>query len=131
MQMNQGAAEIVFLALTCVVVTYIPSSRLLAMTFNTAVSVMGLCLVWKLDHDNKVGREFGLTLTVIYAINIPIILSVVTSNVVGFSKKSVISALVFIAYCVGNIVGPQFYLPSEEPAYPVSPAQLSPLLTAD
>jgi hypothetical protein len=62
----------------------------------------------------------GLTLAVVYAINLPISLSIVTSNVAGFSKKSVVSALVFVSYCVGNMVGPQFFLTSEEPSYPVS-----------
>lgn len=89
------------------------------MILNTVISVVGLILIWKLDPAEQVGRMFGLTLAVVYAINLPISLSVVTSNIAGFSKKSVTSALLFIAYCVGNMVGPQFFLASEEPSYPV------------
>ena len=37
------------------------------------------------------------------------------------TKKSTVSAMLFIAYCIGNIVGPQFYLASEEPTYDVCP----------
>lgn len=120
MQMPQGAAEIVFLAITSLIATFIPSSRIIGMILNTCVSVVGMLLIWKLDPAEQVGRMVGLTLGIVYAINIPISLSIVTSNVAGFSKKSVTSALVFIGYCVGNIVGPQFFLASEEPSYPVS-----------
>jgi hypothetical protein len=129
MQMPQGAAQIVFLLITSIVATFIPSSRILGMCLNTVVSIVGLILIWKLDPDDQVGRMVGLTLAVVYAINLPISLSIVTSNVAGFSKKSVVSSLLFIAYCVGNIVGPQFFLASEEPSYPVSdhsiPAKIS------
>lgn len=90
------------------------------MILNTVISIIGLILIWKLEPNDQAGRMIGLTLAVVYAINLPISLSLVTSNVSGFSKKSVVSSLLFIAYCVGNIVGPQFFLASEEPSYPVS-----------
>jgi hypothetical protein len=120
MQMPQGGAQIVFLLITSIATTFIPSSRILGMILNTIVSIVGLILIWKLDPNDQVGRMVGLTLAVVYAINLPISLSIVTSNVAGFSKKSVVSSLLFIAYCIGNIVGPQFFLASEEPSYPVS-----------
>ncbi|KAJ5835330.1 hypothetical protein N7447_001356 [Penicillium robsamsonii] len=118
MQMPQGAAQIVFLLITSITVTFIPSSRILGMCLITIISIIGLILIWKLDPDDQVGRMVGLTLAVVYAINFPMSLSIITSNVAGFSKKSVVSSLLFIAYCVGNIVGPQFFLASEEPSYP-------------
>ncbi|KAJ5281964.1 hypothetical protein N7478_007336 [Penicillium angulare] len=118
MQMPQGGAQIVFLVLTSIACTFIPHSRIIAMILNTIVSVIGLILIWKLNPEEQVGRMVGLTLAVVYAINLPISLSVVTSNIAGFSKKSVASALLFIAYCVGNVIGPQFFLASEEPSYP-------------
>lgn len=120
MQMPQGAAQIVFLLITSITATFVPSSRILGMCLNTVISIVGLILIWKLNPDDQAGRMVGLTLAVVYAINLPISLSIVTSNVAGFSKKSVVSSLLFIAYCVGNIVGPQFFLASEEPSYPVS-----------
>lgn len=120
MQMPQGGAQIIFLLITSITATFISSSRILGMIFNTIVSIVGLILIWKLDPKDQIGRMVGLTLAVVYAINLPISLSIVTSNVAGFSKKSVVSSLLFIAYCVGNIAGPQFFLASEEPSYPVS-----------
>ncbi|KAJ5301611.1 hypothetical protein N7508_006474 [Penicillium antarcticum] len=118
MQMPQGGAQIVFLITTSTIATFIPSSRILGMILNVIVAVIGTLLIWKLNDDNLAGRMVGLTLSCVFAINLPISLSIVTSNVAGFSKKSVTGSLIFIAYCVGNIVGPQFFLSSEEPAYP-------------
>jgi len=121
MQMPMGAAQIVFLVITSGVATYVKSTRIAMMMFTTSLSMMGMILIWKLDADNKAGRLTGLTFGGVFAVNIPLSLSLVSSNVAGFTKRSVISALIFVAYCVGNIVGPQFYLASEEPDYPVSP----------
>ncbi|GAB1199404.1 hypothetical protein APSETT444_008752 [Aspergillus pseudonomiae] len=118
MQMPLGAAQIVFLVITAGVATVIPNTRILMMIFNTTVSLVGMVLVWKLDEDNQKGRLTGLALGAVFAVNIPLALSIISSNVAGFTKRSTTSALMFVAYCVGNIVGPQFFLASEEPHYP-------------
>jgi hypothetical protein len=123
--MPLGGAEIVFILLSAAITTFIPSSRILCMTFNILISMLGMLLVWKLDPDNAAGLEVGLTLSVVYAVNLPISLSIISSNVAGFSKKSVVTASVFVAYCAGNIVGPQLFLASEAPSYPVSVYALS------
>lgn len=61
LQMPLGGAEIVFLLICSAVATFIPSTRILCMVFNTLVAMMGMILVWKLDHDNAAGRMVGLT----------------------------------------------------------------------
>jgi MFS family permease len=119
-QMPIGGAQLVFLVLTSGIATFVRSTRILMMILNTAVSMTGMIMIWKLDDDNRAGKMVGLCFGAVFAANIPLALSLITSNVAGFTKKSVISALVFIAYCVGNIVGPQFFLASEDPHYPVS-----------
>ena len=118
--MPLGAAQIVFMVATTVFTTYVPRTRVIMMMINTATSMIGMILVWKLDENNKVGRLVGISLGAVFAANIPLSLSLVRSNVAGLTKRSTVSALLFISYCVGNIVGPQFFLSSEEPSYPVS-----------
>jgi hypothetical protein len=90
------------------------------MILNTAISVIGMLLIWKLDDTNRAGKMTGLCLGSVFAANIPLSLSLISSNVAGFTKKSTVSSLMFAAYCIGNIVGPQFFIPSEEPSYQVS-----------
>jgi hypothetical protein len=119
-QMPLGAAQLVFLLLTSGFATYVKQSRIFMMMLNAFVSVIGMILIWKLDSHNRAGRMTGLCLGAVFAANIPLSLSLISSNVAGFTKKSTVSALMFVAYCVGNIVGPQFFIPSEKPGYPVS-----------
>lgn len=120
LQMPIGAVQIIFLVTMSPIASFVPSSRILCMIFTTLVSMLGMLLVWKLDPNNVAGRVVGLSLSVAYVVNIPLALSLVTSNVAGFTKKSVTSASVFVGYCVGNIVGPQLFIATEAPHYPVS-----------
>lgn len=119
-QMPIGAAQLVYIVLTSGVASAVSSSRLFMMMLNAVLSMVGLILIWKLDDENRAGKMAGLCLQTAFVANIPLSLSIISSNVAGFTKKSTVSALMFVAYCVGNIVGPQFFIPSEEPAYPVS-----------
>ncbi|KAI9372628.1 hypothetical protein BJX61DRAFT_542567 [Aspergillus egyptiacus] len=118
MQMPMGAAQVVFLFLSAAIATLVPHTRILTMIANVVVSMVGMLLVWQLDKNDQTGRMTGLTLGAVFAVNIPISLSLISSNVAGFTKRSVTSALMFVAYCVVNIVGPQLFLDSEEPGYP-------------
>ena len=40
-------------------------------------------------------------------------LTMVSSNVAGYTKKTTVAALYLIAYCVGNIIGPQIFDPKD------------------
>lgn len=93
MQMPLGAAQIVFLTITTAVATYVPRTRIIMMIFNTVTSLLGMLLVWQLDEDNRKGRLTGLSLGAVFAVNIPLSLSIISSNVAGFTKRSVTSAL--------------------------------------
>lgn len=115
-----GGVEIIFILAIAPIATFVRSSRIICMIFNTLVSLVGMLLVWKLNPNDVAGRVAGLALSVAYVTNIPISLSIITSNVAGFTKKSVTSAMLFVGYCVGNIVGPQMFYSSEAPVYQVS-----------
>ncbi|KAJ5388899.1 hypothetical protein N7509_011440 [Penicillium cosmopolitanum] len=116
-QMPIGAAQLVFLVLTSGFATLVRQTRIFMMILNTTVSMIGMILIWKLGADNQAGKMTGLCLGAVFAANIPLSLSLISSNVAGFTKKSTVSALMFAAYCIGNIVGPQFFLPKEKPVY--------------
>ncbi len=115
-----GLAQIVFLLITTGIASFVPRTRIAMMITNTTASLIGMIMVWKLNESEKVARLTGLALGIVFAVNIPLSLSLISSNVAGFTKRSVTGALMFVAYCVGNIVGPQFYFASEAPHYPVS-----------
>lgn len=90
------------------------------MTSLTIISMIGMVMMFALDNSQRNGKLGGFCLALAFAANQPLGLSLVASNVAGFSKKATVNAMMFVAYCIGNIVGPQFFSPSEAPAYPVS-----------
>lgn len=38
----------------------------------------------------------------------------------GYTKRVTSTALVFLAYCIGNIIGPHAFLSAEAPVYPTA-----------
>ncbi|KIW78629.1 hypothetical protein Z517_08467 [Fonsecaea pedrosoi CBS 271.37] len=114
-QMPIGVAQLVFLLLTSSLATILPSARLVLMIFNTLSSMVGMIMVY--ECKSRAARMTGLCLGSVFAANIPLSLSLISSNVGGFTKRSVTSATLFVAYCVGNIVGPQFFQTSQAPRY--------------
>ncbi|PBK79473.1 MFS general substrate transporter [Armillaria gallica] len=48
---------------------------------------------------------------------LPLSMSLMSANYKGVTKKMTMTALLFIAYCTGNIAGPQFFKSSESPHY--------------
>jgi len=44
----------------------------------------------------------------------------ISANMSGFTKKQFANSLAFIAYGVGNIVGPQFVIQSQAPEFPTA-----------
>ncbi|KAL4907220.1 hypothetical protein BDW74DRAFT_189742 [Aspergillus multicolor] len=118
MQMPSGASQLVFIFLTTGIATYFKNTRCACMIFNTCAGLSGMIMVWKLDDAHAEARVAGLALTSAFAANMPLSMSLISSNVAGFTKRSLTSAMMFIGYCVGNIAGPQFFYEREEPDYP-------------
>ncbi|KIY66146.1 MFS general substrate transporter [Cylindrobasidium torrendii FP15055 ss-10] len=51
---------------------------------------------------------------------IPLAMSLVGVNFKGSTKKLSMTAVLFLAYCAGNIAGPQFFKEAEAPHYPTA-----------
>jgi Na+(H+)/acetate symporter ActP len=112
------------------------------MAFNLAISLTGSIMVRELDANNIWARFIGYCFCIAYSANFPLVLSISSSNVGGFTKKNTANAMVspdagsanihgtscaslankihqvFIAYCLGNIIGPQLFFEDEAPSYP-------------
>ncbi|KAJ6002917.1 hypothetical protein N7451_005464 [Penicillium sp. IBT 35674x] len=44
-------------------------------------------------------------------------MSILFSNVAGFTKKSTASVMMFLGYCLGQFTGPQFFISTEAPQF--------------
>ncbi|KAI1424295.1 major facilitator superfamily domain-containing protein [Xylaria sp. FL1777] len=60
---------------------------------------------------------FGYFLLATGPAALPLLLSLVQSNFRGVTKKMTMTALLFVAYCAGNIAGPQLFIAAEAPTY--------------
>ncbi len=116
-QMPSGATQLIALAIMCIVATYIKNSRLVLMISAVSVSLVGMVLVYVIPNSSPDGRLAGIWLCSPFAANIPISLSLITSNVGGLTKKATVSAMLFLAYSAGNIIGPQFFYTRQAPGY--------------
>jgi len=113
-----GLAETIAL-LTAGYVTYKwPNMRCYMQFVWGFTPVIGAALVYYLPHSNTAGRLVGFFLTGFSNAELPLQFSVVSSNIAGHTKRSVSSAVLFLGYATGFIIGPQFFLQNESPQYP-------------
>lgn len=97
--------------------SWFPNTRTLWMAGNCAIGVVGAVMVRTLPLSNRWGRFAGTVLAPAYAANFPIMMSLLSGNFGGFTKKTTVNAIIFISYCAGNIVGPQLFFEKEAPTY--------------
>ncbi|APA13330.1 hypothetical protein sscle_11g081000 [Sclerotinia sclerotiorum 1980 UF-70] len=117
-----GAVEVV----TLIVCGYLGDKyghRLLISTSGLLIAMLGMILIVALPLSNNSGRLAGYYLTQASATPFTAILSMISSNVAGYTKKTTVAALYLVAYCVGNIAGPQVFRPQDAPRY--KPAEIT------
>ena len=72
------------------------------------LALVGMILIVALPLSNNAGRLAGYYLTQASPTPFVALLSLISSNVAGYTKKTTIAACYLIAYCVGNIIGKFF-----------------------
>lgn len=92
-------------------------NRILVSSFGLICSIIGMILIVALPLSNNSGRLGGYYLTQASAMPFVAFLSLISTNVAGYTKKTTVAALYLIGYCVGNIIGPQTFRPKDEPRY--------------
>ena len=91
--------------------------RILVIIGTLLISVLGGILVIALPAENKIGRLFGYYLTQTNAAPAILMLSLTGTNTAGYTKKVTTTALTFIGYAAGFIIGPQTFQASQAPQY--------------
>lgn len=79
--------------------------------------MIGMILIVALPLSNNSGRLGGYYLTQASPTAFVALLSLISSNVAGYTKKTTVAALYLIGYCVGNIIGPQTFRAKDAPRY--------------
>ncbi|XWW92704.1 hypothetical protein V2A60_000629 [Cordyceps javanica] len=93
----------------------IPNVRIATMILTNIVVLIGSVLVEKLPAHQSLGPMF-----ILYVNTVPYIMcmSLVASNIGGFTKKATTAVMMFMSYSIGQIAAPHFFLAKEKPRYP-------------
>ena len=107
-----GAVEIVAL-IVCGYLGDRYGHRLLIGTSGLICAIIGMLLIVALPLDNNGGRLAGYYLTQASPTPFVALLSLIATNVAGYTKKTTVAALYLIAYCIGNIIGMAALIPRQ------------------
>ncbi|KLJ05870.1 hypothetical protein EMPG_10695 [Blastomyces silverae] len=83
-----------------------------------AFPVAGSAIIY--SNVSKGVKLFGYYLMSPGPAALPLAMSLVAVNYKGSTKKMTMTSFLFIAYCAGNIAGPQFFMSKEAPHYPTA-----------
>ncbi|KAH6989081.1 major facilitator superfamily domain-containing protein [Ilyonectria sp. MPI-CAGE-AT-0026] len=97
--------------------SYFPNTRCFFGVFLATVPMFGTLLLLLLPASNSWGIVASTWLAAATAPPLGQGVGLMASNVKGNTKKSVVSAVFFIFYCVGCIVGPQLWQKQDAPRY--------------
>lgn len=107
-----GAVEVITLV-ACGYLGDKYGNRILLGASGLVVAILGVILIVALPLSNNQGRLGGYYLTQAAPTAFVCLLSLISSNVAGYTKKTTVAALYLIGYCVGNIIGKSCLSPSK------------------
>lgn len=89
--------------------------RALISIIPCGIALAGTAMVW--GCKDKYARFVGYNLGLGYAATFALALSLLTSNVAGRTKKTFVNGMFLIAFCAGNLIGPQTFREKDKPKY--------------
>jgi hypothetical protein len=115
LQIPGGAVQALALLAGGFVCTKWPhNTRCATMVVANCICIIGAGLLVGLPRSNKWGRLVALWLCYFQGLGFSMSLTMVSSNVAGYTKKQLTGAVLFTGYCVGNIIGPQTFIDKEK-----------------
>lgn len=113
-----GAFQMLWVISGTFMASRIRNSRTIVMFLYLIPTIIGVCLMWKLSHKTqKIAVLFGYYIVGAYVCSLVLALQMPATNLGGYTKRTTSVALVFLAYCAGNIIGPHAFLSKEAPIY--------------
>lgn len=107
-QFPLGGICFIMILLTGYLSSRIPNIRIILLVLCCFPVIAGCALIWKSTWSRRAAAPVvGYSITGFFGAVVSLIISIGMSNVAGQTKKCFMAATIFVAYCVGNIVGPQ------------------------
>lgn len=117
-QFPLGGICFIFILLTGYLSSRIPNIRIILLVICCLPVIAGCAIIWKSSWPTHARKPVvGYALLGFFGPVVSLIITLGISNVAGQTKKSFTAALIFVAYCVGNIVGPQLIRSQTKPRH--------------
>ncbi|OJJ69079.1 hypothetical protein ASPBRDRAFT_57619 [Aspergillus brasiliensis CBS 101740] len=113
--MPGGFIVFLIVLISCFTSTKLSNTRCITSIILSCISILGTALVN--STKSNASRYIGLILMSLYSVSLPLSMAMISANIGGITKRATISAIYFIMYCVGNIIGPQLFFESQAPRY--------------
>lgn len=107
-QFPVGAICLVFILLTGYLNSKIPNIGIIMLILCCLPVMAGCAMIWKSSWTHRAAAPVaGYSIIGFFGPVVSLIITLGMANVAGQTKKCFMAATIFVAYCVGNIVGPQ------------------------
>ncbi|KAJ6020415.1 hypothetical protein N7540_005919 [Penicillium herquei] len=107
-QFPVGGVCVIFIPLCGYIPTVIPNTRIPMLIACCLPVIAGCTMIWKSEWGYHPATPVaGYALAGFFGPVVSLIITIGASNVAGATKKTIMAATTFVAYTVGNIIGPQ------------------------
>lgn len=107
-QFPLGVFCLISILLTGFLASHTRNARLVMLVLCCLPVLAGCALIWRSAWTVRAAAPVaGYSLIGSFGGVVSLVISVGMANVAGHTKKGFMAASIFVAYCVGNIVGPQ------------------------
>ncbi|KAH8117460.1 MFS general substrate transporter [Phellopilus nigrolimitatus] len=112
-----NAFQVVGLMLGGYIASRYKNTRILIASAGNVACLIAAALMAYLPNDRTWMRLAAFWVTNLQSVSFSLGVNMISVNMAGYTKKQFASALTFISYCVGNIVGPHFVIQSQAPRF--------------
>ncbi|KAI9332583.1 MFS transporter [Zopfochytrium polystomum] len=114
----QGAFSVFWILSGTFLASRFKNVNTLVMPLYLVPTVVSVLMMWLMDRKTQaVGVLFGYYLCGSFVTSLVLCMQMRAMNLGGYTKRMTGTAAVFLAICVGNIVGPHAFLDEEAPTY--------------
>lgn len=87
---------------------------------SSMVALAGVVILYVTPPEPQYQNRqlFGCIILSFSSVNYTTVMTVIGTNVAGFTKKQTVTSTAFLLYCIANIITPQTFLGTESPRYP-------------
>ncbi|KAG4292641.1 hypothetical protein FPRO06_12129 [Fusarium proliferatum] len=117
MAMPSNAIHLVSVVFAGWFCTRFKNTRCYVMIATNIIVLIGAVLVDNLSQSNHQGRLASFYIIYVNTVPFGLGMSMLSSNIAGFTKKSTASVMMFLGYCLGQFTGPQFFITREAPQF--------------